>query len=57
MHQLVCFDTGGSSGQQQLGAARAPGSIVGGRGGRWEAELGAVLGAGGKQSRGQLRRR
>jgi hypothetical protein len=30
VHQLVCFDAGGSSGrQQQLGAARAPGLEAG----------------------------
>jgi hypothetical protein len=41
VHQLVCFDAGGSSGQQQLGAA--PARRVGGDDGhRWEVESGAA---------------
>jgi hypothetical protein len=53
VHQLVCFDAGGSSGQQQLGAARAPVSRVGAakgvgkesRGWRW-APTGSRVGGG-----------
>jgi hypothetical protein len=53
VHQLVCFDLGGSSGQQQLRAARTPGSRVGGSEGHQEAESGAAMGASGKQSWGR----
>jgi hypothetical protein len=43
VHQLVCFDAGGSSGQQQLGAAPSAGKKSRGDDGhRWEVESGAA---------------